>query len=133
MRYPEMPQILLKKHFQECRLLKNLLLEEVRVRRKFLRGQMNTLGIIGKEGYRIQDLNKRDQEIIKHMNYLRDDYLRSFPCSLEEFTGFESDDTLIGKLQHEIAQKVIKATGEWLEISIAEFQISLADAEGEDE
>lgn len=73
------------------------------------------------EGYRLEDLSKEDQRIVNALNSLAD-----------AFEGFEPDfyeGGTLGEIKDEIAEEVIEQVKEWFEATIAEMQVSLAEAE----
>lgn len=80
------------------------------------------------EGYRYEDLTKEHQDIIWWLNHL-----------LEDIDGFKADyeiktleETTLDKIKREIAIKVCDDLKEYLEGTIDEIQVSLADSEGEE-
>lgn len=79
------------------------------------------------EGYRIEDLTKEHQDIIWWLRHL-----------VEEIDGFSADyemgtDSTLEKIKNEITLKVCDELKEYLNSSIDEIQVSLADDEGEEE
>ena len=80
------------------------------------------------EGYRYEDLTKENQDIIWWLRHL-----------VEQLDGLKSDYEIevegmstLDKIKKEIALKIIDEVEEWLDGSIDEIQVSLADSEGEE-
>ena len=79
------------------------------------------------EGYRVEDLTKEHQDIIWWLRHL-----------VEELDGLSADyeiepKTTLEKIKNEIAKEVIEEAKEYLDSSVDEIQVSLADSEGEEE
>lgn len=80
------------------------------------------------EGYRYKDLTKEHQEIIWWLRHLVED-LEGLKADYE----LETDKTTIyEKLKNEIAIETIEKVEEYLDSSVDEIQVSLADSEGEE-
>lgn len=79
------------------------------------------------EGYRYEDLSEKAKHEIDCFNYILD--------KVDE-VDYKDDDILaentLGKIKQEIAEDVISAVKEHLEICILEMQIGLAEQERED-
>lgn len=79
------------------------------------------------EGYRYEDLSEKAKHEIDCFNYIMD--------KVDE-VSIEDDDILaentLGKIKQEIAEDVINAVKEHLEICILEMQICLAEQDKED-
>lgn len=80
------------------------------------------------EGYRAEDLTKEHQDIIWWLRHL-----------VEELDGFsaeyeiETEQTpILEKIKNEIAKEVIEKAKDYLDSSVDEIQVSLADSEGEE-
>ncbi len=86
---------------------------------------MNTRAIIEQEGYRVEDLNERHQEVLTWLRYLADDFEQCFEYENDCEYG------IIGDLKDEIARDVIEQVKTWLEIQIAEYQIGFAENEAQ--
>jgi len=87
---------------------------------------MDYFRIIEKEGYRVEDLNAENQNIIRYLKYLRAD-AENFEWEDEDVMC--SPDTIIGKMKAEIADNVIEQFKDWIDIQIAEYQIALAESQ----
>ena len=79
------------------------------------------------EGYRLEDLTKEHQDIIWWLRHL-----------VEELDGFSAEyetetNSTLEKIKNEIAKEVIEEAKEYLDSSVDEIQVSLADSEGEEE
>ena len=79
------------------------------------------------EGYRVEDLTKEHQDIIWWLRHL-----------VEELDGFSAEyetetNSTLEKIKNEIAKEVIEEAKEYLDSSVDEIQVSLADSEGEEE
>lgn len=79
------------------------------------------------EGYRAEDLTKEHQDIIWWLRHL-----------VEELDGFSAEyetktNSTLEKIKNEIAKEVIEEAKEYLDSSVDEIQVSLADSEGEEE
>lgn len=79
------------------------------------------------EGYRVEDLTKEHQDIIWWLRHL-----------VEELDGFSAEyetetKSTLEKIKNEIAKEVIEEAKEYLDSSVDEIQVSLADSEGEEE
>ncbi len=81
------------------------------------------------KGYRPEDLTKEHQDIIWWLRHL-----------VEELDGFRADyeietekTTLLEKIKNEIAREIIDEAKQYLDDSVDEIQVSLADSEGEEE
>ena len=87
---------------------------------------MDTFRIIEQEGYRREDLNSLHNGILE----IIDDIITSI--DIDNINIEDSDigeDTVIGKLKEEFAQKVIDAVKEYIECFQADLQISFAENE----
>ncbi len=87
---------------------------------------MDTLGIIKRDGYTFDDLTPENQDVIR--------WLRLVEADIDTFEAnclFGLDDTIIEKLQAEIAEDVIAEFRQWLACEIAEVQISLIEHQEE--
>lgn len=88
---------------------------------------MDVRAITQHKGYRYEDLSEKAKHEIDCFNYILD--------KVDE-VNFEDDDILaentLGKIKQEIAEDVINAVKEHLEICILEMQIWLAEQERED-
>ena len=78
------------------------------------------------EGYRCEDLTKEHQEIIWWLRHL-----------LESLSGLKGEyelksETTLEKIKNEIAVKTIDEVEEYLDSTIDEIQVSLADSEVEE-
>ena len=78
------------------------------------------------EGYRVEDLTKEHQDIIWWLRHL-----------VEELDGFSAEyetktNSTLEKIKNEIAKEVIEKAKEYLDSSVDEIQVSLADSEGEE-
>lgn len=82
------------------------------------------------EGYRYEDLTKEHQSIIDLLRDLVND-IEGFKYDYEVELG-EEDTPLIKKLKDEIVIETSNKIKEYLESSIDEIQVSLADSEGEE-
>ena len=80
------------------------------------------------EGYRVEDLTKEHQEIIWWLRHLVDE-LDGFKADYEIETEYT---TTLDKIKNEIAKETIEKAKEWLDSSVDEIQVSLADGEGEE-
>lgn len=89
---------------------------------------MDTLGIIKRDGYTFDDLNPQNRDVIQWLRYLEADI-----DTFEANCLFGLDDTIIEKLQAEIAEDVIAEFRQWLACEIAEVQISLIENQEEEE
>lgn len=87
---------------------------------------MQTLKIIEKEGYRFEDLTKENQEIIRWLKYLKEDF-ENFEYQHDEISEILTD------IVSEIADDVIEEVKTWMEIQIADYQISMAENQPEEE
>ena len=79
------------------------------------------------EGYRVEDLTKEHQDIIWWLRHL-----------VEELDGFSAEyevetNSILEKIKNEIAKEVIEEAKQYLDSSVDEIQVSLADSEGEEE
>jgi len=83
------------------------------------------------EGYRYEDLTKENQDIIWWCRHL-----------VEQLDGFKEDvdyyintdkETTIDKIKKEIAIEIIEKVEEYLDGSIDEIQVSLADSQEDGE
>lgn len=79
------------------------------------------------EGYRVEDLTKEHQDIIWWLRHL-----------VEELDGFSAEyevetNSTLEKIKNEIAKEVIEEAKQYLDSSVDEIQVSLADSEGEEE
>ena len=79
------------------------------------------------EGYRVEDLTKEHQDIIWWLRHL-----------VEELDGFSAEyetetNSTLEKIKNEIANEVIEEAKQYLDSSVDEIQVSLADSEGEEE
>ena len=79
------------------------------------------------EGYRVEDLTKEHQDIICWLRHL-----------VEELDGFSAEyetetNSTLEKIKNEIAKEVIEEAKQYLDSSVDEIQVSLADSEGEEE
>lgn len=86
---------------------------------------------IEKEGYRFEDLSDSHKNIINWLKYLREDF-NSFSANLDTYCEISDDGTTLSQIQMEIADKVIDGVKLWMESQIAEYQITMAEAEAED-
>lgn len=82
------------------------------------------------EGYRYEDLTKEHQGIIDLLRDLVND-IEGFKYDYELELD-EEDTPLIKKLKDEIVIETSNKIKEYLEASIDEIQVSLADSEGEE-
>ena len=82
------------------------------------------------EGYRYEDLTKENQGIIDLLRDLVND-IEGFKYDYEVELDME-DTPLIKKLKDEIVIETSNKIKEYLEASIDEIQVSLADSEGEE-
>jgi hypothetical protein len=100
---------------------------------------MDTLGTIKKDGYKRENLSKENQAqldaqdyIINELDNLKNnlEFIDSDMCS----EGLETENEfVVGKIKTEIAINVIDKAVEWLKVQQAEYQISLAENEEEEE
>lgn len=100
---------------------------------------MDTLNIIEKEGYRREDLSKEHQAELDAQDFIIDE-LDNLKNNLEFIDeemcrkDFETrKETILEKMKSEIAEKVIDKAIEWLRIQQADYQISLAESEPDNE
>lgn len=100
---------------------------------------MDTSEIIKQDGYKKENLSKENQAqldaqdyIINELDNLKNnlEFIDSDMCSEGLETGNES---VVGKIKTEIAINVINKAVEWLKLQQAEYQISLAENEEEEE
>lgn len=91
---------------------------------------MDYFRIIASKGYRFEDLNERNQDIINWLNHLRED-IENFEWEDEDVCL--SPDTIIGKMKAEIAENVIEQVKFWMDVQIAEYQICLAEGQDDEE
>lgn len=81
------------------------------------------------EGYRYEDLNDENKNIIDWLNHLVE--------GLDGLKGdyeLESEDTtILEKIRNEIAIQTIIEAKEWLDASIDEIQVSLIENQGDEE
>lgn len=78
------------------------------------------------KGYRVEDLTKEHQDIIWWLRHL-----------VEELDGFSAEyeiepKSTLEKIKNEIAKEVIEKAKDYLDSSVDEIQVSLADSEGEE-
>ena len=78
------------------------------------------------EGYRVEDLTKEHQDIIWWLRHLVEE-LDGFSAEYEIETG-----SILEKIKNEIAKEVIEKAKDYLDSSVDEIQVSLADSEGEE-
>lgn len=90
---------------------------------------MDYFRIINSDGYRFEDLNKQNQDVITWLKYLRED-IENFEWEDEDVCF--SPDTIIGKMKAEIAENVMEQVKDWIDIQIAEYQIALAENQSEE-
>ena len=91
---------------------------------------MNTLRIIEREGYRLEDLNLENQKIILTLRSLLEDFENGFEYESDDFEINEDGYiSTIGKIKEEIADEVIQQAIDWIDIRIADYQISLSEME----
>ena len=83
---------------------------------------MDTLRIIQNEGYRFDDLNKQNQDVIRWLNWLIDDIAEKKADYIDT-----EDMGLWEKLQNEIARDVVDEIVDHARIQIAEYQIALIE------
>ena len=88
---------------------------------------MDTLRIIKQEGYRFENLSEKNQAIIRWLNFLKEDF-KSFDMSVYDIDCM-NPQTTIEKMKAEVAEEVIEAVERWMEIQIAEYQISLIESQ----
>lgn len=86
---------------------------------------MNTEYIVQKEGYRLEDLTGRHQEIIEWLRFVEKEFEASFGYEYEDY----ENDGLQKRLYNEVAREIVKDAVAWLHIQINEVQISLAESE----
>lgn len=89
---------------------------------------MNFERICEKEGYRYEDLSDEHKKQIDVLNWLKEDF-ESFDDNLDAYCDIYDDDTIISKIEMEIAEKVIEGVKLWFNSTIAEYQVSLAENE----
>ena len=75
---------------------------------------MDTFRIIKQKGYRREDLSEQNENLKDNLDYID-----------EECT----EESTIGKIKKEYANKVINGVVEWLEMELADMQINLAESE----
>lgn len=83
--------------------------------------------ITEKEGYRREDLTNEQQEIMKWIDYIIEDF-ETIKDNLFGIDDEIDDETIIGKLKKEYALKVLDFAFEWLDQARDEIQIGLAEA-----
>lgn len=83
---------------------------------------MSTLTKIEQEGYREEDLSERDAYALRWLRFLQDSFKNGF------MYDFEDDaTTIIGRIKQEVSDDVVQQINEWLEMEIAEIQITFAE------
>lgn len=82
---------------------------------------MDVFRIIKQKGYRFVDLNEDNQNRIAILNILRDDFEHF------EYQGGSDVSGIVNDMVQEIAEDVIEEVKLWLDIQIAEYQITLAE------
>lgn len=85
---------------------------------------MDYMRIIQKEGYRLEDLDDEARAAITAMNWLRNDLAENFEYEMDE-----EEKSIIGRLKREIAADVFEQVLTFLDIDIAEHQITFAEAD----
>ncbi len=89
---------------------------------------MNFERIIEKEGYRYEDLSDEHKKQIDILNCLKEDF-DSFDANMDAYCDICDDDSIISEIEMEIAEKVIEGVKHWLDSTIAEYQVNLAENE----
>lgn len=89
---------------------------------------MDVFRIINQDGYKYDDLTDENKKVIDWCNYLIDD-LKGFEFDDDDVNCFDEDLTTIGKIKKEISDEVIEQIKEWLNTSVAEFQIVLIESQ----
>lgn len=86
--------------------------------------------IINQKGYRVEDLKPKDQDVINCLRCLLEDF-DNFEYQCEDFMlDDDKEISIIGKMKEEIADDVIKQVKDWIDIQIMEYQIAMAESEG---
>ena len=93
---------------------------------------MNFKKIVQQEGYRYEDLTKEHKIEIDGLRWLQEDF-ESFEDNLDVYCDMYDDDSILSKIEFEIAKKVIDGVKLWIDSYIDECQVSLADSEEREE
>ena len=89
---------------------------------------MNTEHIIGKEGYRLEDLTAEHQETMRWLRYVEDELRETVPTNILDD---EEDDPLHERLYGSIGREVLEEAADFIHATINEIQITLAESEPE--
>jgi len=89
---------------------------------------MNFVRTCEKEGYRYEDLSEEHKKQIDVLNRLKEDF-DSFDANLDAYCDICDDESILSKIEMEIAEKVIEGVKLWFNSTIAEYQVSLAENE----
>ena len=89
---------------------------------------MDTFRIIKQKGYRREDLSEQNQEILSFCDMLIES-LENLKDNLDYIDEECTEESTIGKIKKEYANKVINGVVEWLEMELADMQINLAESE----
>lgn len=88
---------------------------------------MDVLRIIKQDGYKYDDLTDENKKVIDWCNYLIND-LYTFEYQDDDVTMVDDDElTTIGKIKKEISDDVIAQIKHWMELTVADVQISLIE------
>lgn len=86
---------------------------------------MDALRTIQRDGYRYEDLTPENRRAVDYMRALVQDFEDGFCYGEDEPTGYTTLDRIIS----DVAGEVIGAAERWLEITIAEIQISMIESQ----
>lgn len=86
---------------------------------------MNTERIIQNEGYRLEDLSAHNQDVMKWLRFVEEE----FEEHVEGYLDLSDNNSIIEKITNEIAADALNEAVVNLHLIINEIQISLAENE----